>query len=180
MDENLNEDAKSYEEKDQMMHYEDTSLFEDIAHQGTAEGKCDENVVVEEENVIADVQGDDIQSTGDQIIAQSTGVQSTLDQGTATLNFDEIGPSTRTLDEEAGPSNPIQQEEIKEHTASDDETIAQIMLNILRPTGISIPGVEQSQVSQSSSQSTEELNPKDKGKGIMKVSKKKKKKFTLA
>ena len=54
------------------------------------------------------------------------------------------------------------------------------MLNISRPRGITIPGVEQAQVSQSSSKSTEELDPKDKGKGIMKESKKKKKKFSLA
>lgn len=96
LDVNMNEDAEP--------HYEDTSLFEDIAHQGIAEGKSDENVVLEEENMIAGVLGDDIQSTG---IAQSTGVQSTVDQGTAALNVDEIGPSTRTLDEKVGPSNPI-------------------------------------------------------------------------
>ena len=47
-----------------------------------------------------------------------------------------------------------------------------------RPRGISIPGVEQSQALKSSSQSTEDLDPKDKGKGIL--IKKKKKKFTLA
>ena len=49
-----------------------------------------------------------------------------------------VGPSTRILNEEVGPSNPTQQEEIKEHTTSDDETIAQIMLNFDRPRGIHI------------------------------------------
>jgi hypothetical protein len=55
------------------------------------------------------------------------------------------------------------------------------MLNMSRSRGISIPGVEQAQVSQASSESGE-LDPKDKGKGIMQESKKKKKKkkFTLA
>ena len=99
------------------------------------------------------------------------------DQGTAALNVNEAGPSTRIFDDETGPS--IQQEEIKEHTASDDETIAQIMVNMSRPRGISIPGVEQAQVSQASSESGE-LDPKDKGKGVMQESKKKKKKSTLA
>lgn len=153
--------------------------------------------MVAEENKAqsTDVEGADIQSTDDQHIdtqgtdLQSTGVQSTLDQGdqgTAALNIDIAGPSTRTFDDEAGPTNQQDEmkehtgsDEIKEYTASDDETIAEIMVNMSRPRGISIPGVEQTQVPQASSVS-EELDPKDKGKGIIKESKKKKKKFTLA
>lgn len=61
---------------------------------------------------------------------QSTGVQ-----GTATMNVGEIGTSTAGLStkvfkDEAGPSKPVEEEEVKEHTASDGETIAQIMLNL--------------------------------------------------
>ena len=114
--------------------------------------------------------------------AQSTGVQSVDAQGTASQSTDRqflITPRTLNFEEEAGPSNPIQ-EEPREHTASDDKMIADIMLSITRPRGISIPGVEQSQALQSSSQPTQEVDPKDKGKGIMQESKKKKKKFTLA
>ena len=129
------------------------------------------------------MEGTDVQSTGAQSIdvqstgAQSTGVQGTVSQGTARQNL--VTPRTLNFDEEVGPSNPIQ-EEIREHTASDDETIANIILNISRPRGISIPGVEQPQVLQSSSQPIQELDQKDKGKGIMIESKKKKKKYTLA
>lgn len=191
---NLNEDdvvsQDPYEDIANAMDYEDIA-------QSSVQRKLDEvKKIVEEENIdieqdTAD-QGDNIQSTADQndniqrtadqgTDPQSTGVQSTLDQGdqgTAALNVDEVGPSTSIFDEEAGPSNPIQQEEIKKHTTSDDETIAQIMLNLTRPRGISIS--EPAQVSESSSES-EELDPKDKGKGIMKVTKKKKKKkITLA
>jgi hypothetical protein len=101
------------------------------------------------------------------------------------MNIDEIGSSTARLtkdfEDEAGPSNLMQQEEVKVHTTSDDETIAQIMINLDRPSGgINISEPAQ-QVSESSSES-EKLDPKDKGKGIMKQKniKKKKKKFTLA
>jgi hypothetical protein len=58
------------------------------------------------------------------------------------------------FEEEDGPSNPIQKEPT-EHIASDDETIPDIMLSITRPRGISIPGVEQTQTLQSSSQPTQ-------------------------
>lgn len=177
--ENLNEDAEPHEDQNEeahTMHYEDTPLFEDIAHQDTAERKSDETeqVIFQDENVAVDVKSED----REEIDLESTGVQGTVSQGTARQNL--ITPRTLDFDEEVGPSNPIQQEEIGEHTASDDETIANIILNITRPRGISIPGVEQSQVLQSSSQSTEQLDPKDKGKGIMIESKKKKKKYTLA
>jgi hypothetical protein len=82
-------------------------------------------------------------------------MQGTDVQGTAAMDIDGIGtstagPSTKTFEDEAGPSNPIQQEEVKEHTTSDDETIAQIMLNLDRPTGIHISEPAQ-QVSESSS-----------------------------
>jgi hypothetical protein len=181
---NLNEDDVRIQDPNEEAHAMD---FVNIA-QSSDERKLDEvEQIVTEENKAqsTDVEGADIQSTADQHIdiqgtdPQSTGVQSTLDQGdqgTVALNVDEAGPSTRIFDDEAGPF--IQQEEIKEHTASDDETIAQIMINMSRPRGISIPGVEQAQVSQDSSESRE-LDPKDKGKGVMQESKKKKK-FTLA
>lgn len=108
-------------------------------------------------------------------VLQSTGNQDTAAQGIVKQYL--ITPRTLVSEEEAGPSNRIQQEE---PTASDDETIANIMLNISRSRGTSIPVVDQSQALQSSSQPTQEADPNDRGKGIMVESKKKNKKFTLA
>ena len=65
------------------------------------------------------------------------------------------------------------------HTASDDETIAQIMTTLNRSSG----GIHISEPAQQVSNYScepEALDPKDKGKGILKETKKKKKKFTLA
>jgi hypothetical protein len=150
-----------------------------------------ENIVQEDNIDVQETenQGDNIQSTHIQstdvqsTVDESTGMQSTGVQGTAAMHIGEIGTSTaglstKAFEDEACPSNPLQQEEVKEHTASDDETIAQIMLNLDRPTGIHISEPAQ-QVSDYSSE-PEALDPKDKGKGIMKEIKKKKKKFTLA
>ena len=150
----------------------------------------DENIVQEEvdkqeaREQVENIQSTHIQSTDVQsTIDESTGMQSTGVQGAAAMNVGEIGTSTAGLStkvfkDEAGPSNLVQEEEVKEHTASDDETIAQIMLNLDRPTCIHISEPAQ-QVSESSSE-PEALDPKDKGKGIMKEIKKEKMKFTLA
>jgi hypothetical protein len=153
------DDAKSNEEEDQMLNFDDTYVFEDIA-QSTAERKLDEvEQVIEEEDIAIEqvkdgdfdgtrVQGVDVQGT-----AQGTGVQGVNVQGTASQSTDRqflITPRTLKFEEEAGPSNPIQEEPIK-HTASDDETISDIILSITRPRGISIPGFEQAQPLQSSS-----------------------------
>ena len=59
------------------------------------------------------------------------------------------------------------------------ETIAQIMLNLERPSG-GIHISEPAQQVTESSLEAKELDPKDKGKGILKETKKKKKKITLA
>jgi hypothetical protein len=186
--ENLNEDAETHEDPNEeahTMHFEDTPLCENIAHQDTVERKSDEieQVNLEDETVTIDVKSGDTEEIDLECTdVQSIGVQGTVAQGTVsqgTVRQYFITPRTLDFDEEVGPSNPIQ-EEIREHTASDDETIANIILNISRPRVISIPGVEQPQVLQSSFQPTQELDPKDKGKGIMIESKKRKKKHTLA
>lgn len=90
-----------------------------------------------------------------------------------TLDFEEdIG--TSNLNQEAGPSIPIQQEE---RTASDNETVAEMLINLSRPRGITIAELlEQIQALQTS----QNTHLKDKGKGILIESKKKKKKPSLA
>jgi len=119
---------------------------------------------------------------------QSAGVESTDDQGAGdqgtaviqgTYRKELITPRTLDFEEEAGPSTVLQEEEadtpMVEHTASDDETVAQILQTLSRPRGVTILGVaeEQPQASQPV------LDPKDKGKGKL-VETKKKKKLTLA
>ena len=59
---------------------------------------------------------------------------------TAFMNIDAsgttvAGPYTTNVEDEAGPSIIMQEEEVIAHTASDDETVAQIMLKLNRPTG---------------------------------------------
>lgn len=169
----MNEDdvVLQYSEDAHLWHYPEEPLnFVPEKQTDKAENIVqEENVenIVQEENVDEQdtgVQGDNIQNIAAQSTdfqstgVQSTGVQSTLDQGnqgTAAINVDEVGPS-----------NPTQQEEIKEHTASDDETIAQIMHNLDRPRGIHIS--EPAQKVFESSSEPEALDPKDKRKGIMK------------
>ena len=110
----------------------------------------------------------------------AVGTAGVQDQGTAiqgTVRQYLVTPRTLDFEEEAGPSMLIQQEE---RSTSDDENIVEMLINMSKPRGISIPGVDQSQAAQSS-QPTQALDPKDKGKGIMiEPKKKKKKKLTLA
>jgi hypothetical protein len=186
-DDNLNKDDAEvqYSEDAHLWNYPEEPL-NFVPEKKTEEDQNigQEEVVEQEAGEQENIQSTHIQSTH----IQSTDVQSTVDestgmQGTAAMDIDGIGtstagPSTKSFEDEVGPSNPIQQEEVKENTASDDETIAKIMLNFDRPSGIHISEPSQ-QVSVSSSE-PEALDPKDKGKGIMKETKKKKKKFTLA
>ena len=65
----------------------------------------------------------------------------------------------------------------EERTASDDETIVGMLINMSKPRGISIPGADEVQVAQPSSP-PQALDPTDKGKAIL-VELKKKKKLTL-
>ena len=60
--------------------------------------------------------------------------------------------------------------------SGDDETIAEMLINMSRPRGVIIQ--EPEQVPQTSSTSSQAPDPKDKGKGIL-VEPKKKKKLTL-
>ncbi|GJT67162.1 hypothetical protein Tco_1018642 [Tanacetum coccineum] len=94
-------------------------------------------------------------------------VQSTARQSTIT-------PRTLDFDDEAGPSSPIRptQEEGSEEQFKVDEVLA----NISRPRGLSIPGLIQSQPQPP--QPSQATDPKDKGKGIL-VEEPKKKKLTL-
>ena len=85
-------------------------------------------------------------------------------------------PRTFDFEEQAGPSMPIVQEE-KSASTSDDETIAAMLLNMSIPRGITIPGADQ-MPTQPSSPSSQAPDPKDKGKGIL-IESKKKKKLTL-
>ena len=88
-----------------------------------------------------------------------------------------ITPRTLVFEEDqAGPSMPIVQEEQSTSASGDDETIAEMLLNMSRPRGVVIQ--EPEQVPQPSSPSSQALDPKDKGKGIL-VESKKKKKLTL-
>ena len=101
---------------------------------------------------------------------EDTGVQGTVRQF-------QITPTTLDFEENVGPSNPVQEEDMVQSN-SDNDTIATILLNMSKAKSISIPGVEQSQDLQPSPKHVPEIDPKDKGKGILvEPEKKKKKKF---
>ena len=100
---------------------------------------------------------------------QSTGLQGTARQFTIT-------PRTLIFEEDqAGPSMPIVQEQSSSDNGN-DETIAEMLINMSRPRGVIIQ--EPEQVPQSSLTSSQAPDPKDKGKGIL-VEPPKKKKLTL-
>ena len=175
LEKNLNEDDVDIEQSTEVAHdmdfQDDFPLQEQLDQQNTAARGSDETEQVNVEEAEIEVRSGeteevDLEGTDVEI------VQSTALQGTARQFL--ITPRTLDFQEDVGPSNPAQQEE---HLVSDDETIADIMLNLSRQRGITIPGVEQSQVAQASSQPT--IDPKDKGKGIL-VETKKKKKLKLA
>ncbi|GJR35943.1 hypothetical protein Tco_1211627 [Tanacetum coccineum] len=122
-----------------------------------------EQVIIEEEKDTSDVK------SGDTEELDLERIQSTARQSAVT-------PRTLNFDDEAGPSSPIHptQEEEPEEQFKDDESLADISLNISRPRGLSIPGPMQSQPQQP----TQTTDPKEKGKGIL-VEEPKKKKLTL-
>ncbi|GJR78980.1 hypothetical protein Tco_0149765 [Tanacetum coccineum] len=142
-------------------------FFEDIVDKDAAvtpdlERKSDGT----EEINIEEKKASDVKS-GDTEELDLEAVQSTARQSTVT-------PRTLDFDDEAGPSSPIRptQEEGSEEQFKVDEVLA----DISRPRGLSIPGPIQSQPQpQQPSQATD---PKDKGKGIL-VEEPKKKKLTL-
>ncbi|GJS11337.1 hypothetical protein Tco_0368133 [Tanacetum coccineum] len=106
-----------------------------------------------------------------------------VNEGTAEVNESTVGanlstdPSMKKVEDEAGPST-FQDE--SDEFIQDDTLIADTLVNITRPrrgAGITIPGNISEQ--ERSESPTQILDPKDKGKGIMKEEPKKKKKLTL-
>ncbi|GJR81056.1 hypothetical protein Tco_0151841 [Tanacetum coccineum] len=83
-----------------------------------------------------------------------------------------VTPRTLNFDDEAGPSSPIRQTQDVE--PEEQFKVDEVLADISRPRGLSIPGPIQSQPQQS----TQATDPKDKGKGIL-VEEPKKKKLTL-
>ncbi|GKG09632.1 hypothetical protein Tco_0338378, partial [Tanacetum coccineum] len=80
--------------------------------------------------------------------------QSTARQGTIT-------PRTLNFEDEAGPSIPLRQSQVME--PEEQLKAAEVLVDISRPRGLSIPGPIQSQPQQP----TQGADPKDKGKGIL-------------
>ncbi|GKA28531.1 putative ribonuclease H-like domain-containing protein [Tanacetum coccineum] len=106
-----------------------------------------------------------------------------VNEGAAEVNESTVGanlstdPSIKKVVDEAGPST-FQDE--SDEFIQDDTLIADTLVNITRPrrgAGITIPGNISEQ--ERSESPTQILDPKDKGKGIMKEEPKKKKKLTL-
>ncbi|GKE58332.1 hypothetical protein Tco_1497517 [Tanacetum coccineum] len=102
-----------------------------------------------------------------------------VNEGTAKVNESTAGanlstePSMKEVEDEAGPST-FQDE--SDEFIQDDTLIADVLVNITRPrrgAGITIPGNIPEQERPESP--TKILDPKDKGKGIMKEEPKKKK-----
>ncbi|GJT13855.1 hypothetical protein Tco_0860897 [Tanacetum coccineum] len=142
-------------------------FFEDIIDKDAAvtpdlERKSDETEEINvEEQEVSDVKSGDTEELDLETI-QSTARQSTVTL--RTLNFnDEAGPSS--------PIRPTQNIEPEEQFKVDE-----VLADISRPRGLSIPGPIQSQPQPQ--QPSRVTDPKDKGKGIL-VEEPKKKKLTL-
>ncbi|GJS58419.1 hypothetical protein Tco_0653203 [Tanacetum coccineum] len=96
-----------------------------------------------------------------------------VNESTTAVNLSTAEPSTQAVEDEAGPSTFL--DETNEFF-QDDTLIADILVNISRPrrgAGTTIPGNIPEQ--ERSESPTPVLDPKDKGKGIMKEEPKKKK-----
>ncbi|GJS74459.1 hypothetical protein Tco_0707300 [Tanacetum coccineum] len=131
-------------------------FFEDIVDKDAAvtpdlERKSDET----EEINIEEKKASDVKS-GDTEELDLEAVQSTARQSTIT-------PRTLNFDDEAGPSSPIRPTQNIE--PEEQFKVDEVLADISRPRGLSIPGPIQSQPQpQQPSQATD---PKDKGKGIL-------------
>ncbi|GJT47407.1 hypothetical protein Tco_0956122 [Tanacetum coccineum] len=142
-------------------------FFEDIVDKDAVvtpdlERKSDET----EEINIEEKKASDVKS-GDTEELDLEAVQSTARQSTIT-------PRTLNFNDEAGPSSPIRPTQNIE--PEEQFKVDEVLADISRPRGLSIPGPIQSQPQpQQPSQATD---PKDKGKGIL-VEEPKKKKLTL-
>ncbi|GJQ95505.1 hypothetical protein Tco_0006644 [Tanacetum coccineum] len=148
---------------------EDTAhpFFDDIVDKDAAvtpdlERKSDET----EEVNIEEKEASNVKSGETEELDLET-TQSTARQGTIT-------PRTLNFEDEAGPSSPLRPIQVME--SEEQLKVAEVLVAISRPRGLSIPGPIQSQSPpQQPSQATD---PKDKGKGIL-VEEPKKKKLTL-
>ncbi|GKA11148.1 hypothetical protein Tco_0690581, partial [Tanacetum coccineum] len=146
---------------------EDTAhpFFDDIVDKDAAvtpdlERKSDETEEINiEEKEVSNVKSGDTEEL-DLETTQSTARQST------------ITPRTLNFEDEAGPSSPLRPIQVME--SEEQLKVAEVLVAISRPRGLSIPGSIQTQPQQSS----QGTDPKDKGKGIL-VEEPKKKKLTL-
>ncbi|GJW53451.1 putative ribonuclease H-like domain-containing protein [Tanacetum coccineum] len=124
------------------------------------ERKSDETEEINiEEKEASNVKSGDTEEL-DLEITQSTARQST------------ITPRTLNFEDEAGPSSPLRPIQVME--SEEQLKVAEVLVAMSRPRGLSIPGSIQTQPQQSS----QGTDPKDKGKGIF-VEEPKKKKLTL-
>ncbi|GJY72176.1 hypothetical protein Tco_0475879, partial [Tanacetum coccineum] len=161
-------------------HYvqeEDTAdpFFDDIVDKDAAvapdiDRKSNETEVLErksdetEEINIEEKEASNVKS-GDTEELDLEATQSTARQSTIT-------PRTLNFEDEAGPSSPLRPIQVME--SEEQLKVAEVLVAISRPRGLSIPGSIQTQPQQSS----QGTDPKDKGKGIL-VEEPKKKKLTL-
>ncbi|GJT96277.1 hypothetical protein Tco_1091795 [Tanacetum coccineum] len=95
-----------------------------------------------------------------------------LETTQSTARQSTITPRTLNFEDEAGPSSPLRPIQVME--SEEQLKVAEVLVAISRPRGLSIPGSIQTQPQQSS----QGTDPKDKGKGIF-VEEPKKKKLTL-
>ncbi|GKB34626.1 hypothetical protein Tco_0879568 [Tanacetum coccineum] len=153
-------------------HYvqeEDTAdpFFDDIVDKDAAvtpdlERKSDET----EEINIEEKEASNVKSGDTEELDLET-IQSTARQSTIT-------PRTLNFSDEAGPSSPIRPTQSTE--PEEQFKVDEVLADISRPRGLSIPGPIQSQ--SQPQQPSQASDPKDKGKGIL-VEEPKKKKLTL-
>ncbi|GKB70125.1 hypothetical protein Tco_0931537 [Tanacetum coccineum] len=150
-------------------------FFEDIVDKDAVvtpdiERKSDETEALErksdetEEINVEEKEASNVKS-GDTEELDSETFQSTSRQSTIT-------PRTLNIEDEAGPSSPIRPTQNIE--PEEQFKVDEVLADISRPRGLSIPGPIQSQPQQPS----QATDPKDKGKGIL-VEEPKKKKLTL-
>ncbi|GJZ91394.1 hypothetical protein Tco_0663321 [Tanacetum coccineum] len=140
-------------------------FFDDIVDKDAAvtpdlERKSDET----EEINIEEKEASNVKSGDTEELDLET-IQSTARQSTIT-------PRTLNFEDEAGPSSPIRPTQIIE--PEEQFKVDEVLADISRPRGLSIPGPIQTQPQQP----TQGTDPKDKGKGIL-VEEPKKKKLTL-
>ncbi|GJZ88133.1 hypothetical protein Tco_0659915 [Tanacetum coccineum] len=150
-------------------------FVEDIVDKDAAvtpdiERKSDETEALErksdetEEINVEEKEGSNVKSGDTEELDLET-FQSTARQSTIT-------PRTLNFEDEAGPSSPLRPIQVME--SEEQLKVAEVLVAISRPRGLSIPGPIQTQPQQP----TQGTDPKDKGKGIL-VEEPKKKKLTL-